>query len=750
MKVLTLSSILNSSTNHGIKINEIKVENKNFNQDTEIEDEKKHLKRKKLSGLFVENSTQNNTNEDNVVIPTSLSKYQMSDFFLYDIKKPLEKLIAIELPFENEFINNYLKTKFNTVLYQYQVEAVRWMYGLEMEKINNKKLVSHTGGVLGDEMGLGKTIEGLARVSYDIFICEKNKMARNTFCTLILTNVTLLDQWKVEAMTKFGIEENEIFIFRGPKRQEKLMKLKKNNEFPILILGTYQTLEKDSNNLQNESIIFKTKLWRVILDEAHAARNSKTKKSHACKRINTNSLFCFTGTPFINSPNDIKQLSSLCTPDNYISKTDITFWEKEIDYWKAKYFLRREKDVCNLPSIENKYIWLEFSNNEQEIYKKLVLLIKDECKNIILSEVDNSKIFQRLLLLLMKLRQSVNHVYIAQGNVITKKILQNTKTKYNVKSINLQELKNQEIIQNNTNKRKRNNDEEEIIQIKKIEYNNKNNSDDDFLDENYFQFEKNEEIENVKISSYPSSPLISSPEKTSEENLEYENNIQDKINKLVKCTNDFEKSFFESKTVDDIEISTKIQEILNILKNEKQNDPTCKIVIISQFTTMLDMIECFLIREKYNSVRFDGNQQSPHMRRLTIQAFKTIPEIDVLLTSLHAGGIGLNFVPGNILILVDPWWNQSIENQAITRIHRLPQTKAVRTYRTLIKNSIEEKVIQIQKQKNSQQIKFYGKDNLNSTNDLILEKNNNNNSVKNSVSLNMDDIKYVLETLENK
>jgi SNF2 family DNA or RNA helicase len=71
----------------------------------------------------------------------------------------------------------------------------------------------------------------------------------------------------------------------------------------------------------------------------------------------------------------------------------------------------------------------------------------------------------------------------------------------------------------------------------------------------------------------------------------------------------------------------------------------------------------------------------------------------VFLISLKAGGFGLNLTAASYVVLFDPWWNPAVESQAIDRTHRIGQRNKVIAYRLLIKNSIEEKIRELQKQK---------------------------------------------------
>ena len=74
-------------------------------------------------------------------------------------------------------------------------------------------------------------------------------------------------------------------------------------------------------------------------------------------------------------------------------------------------------------------------------------------------------------------------------------------------------------------------------------------------------------------------------------------------------------------------------------------------------------------------------------------------EVPVFLISLKAGGTGLNLTGADVVIHYDPWWNLAAQNQATDRAHRIGQTKAVSVYRLIVKDTIEEKILQMQEAK---------------------------------------------------
>ncbi|GAA4338736.1 DEAD/DEAH box helicase [Flaviaesturariibacter amylovorans] len=123
-----------------------------------------------------------------------------------------------------------------------------------------------------------------------------------------------------------------------------------------------------------------------------------------------------------------------------------------------------------------------------------------------------------------------------------------------------------------------------------------------------------------------------------------------------------------------------------------------KALVFSQFLGMLA-----LIREKLESlgipyVYFDGSTTAPD-REKAIQSFQKDDSVRVFLISLKAGGVGLNLTAADYVYIVDPWWNPAVEQQAIDRTHRIGQTKNIFAYRMICKDTIEDKIMELQERK---------------------------------------------------
>ncbi len=120
-----------------------------------------------------------------------------------------------------------------------------------------------------------------------------------------------------------------------------------------------------------------------------------------------------------------------------------------------------------------------------------------------------------------------------------------------------------------------------------------------------------------------------------------------------------------------------------------------RILLFSQFTTMLGHIETELQKHKISFSKLTG--QTRH-RSQAIDLFKS-GDVSVFLISLKAGGVGLNLTEADTVIHYDPWWNPAAENQATDRAHRIGQDKAVFVYKFVVENSVEEKILDMQAKK---------------------------------------------------
>lgn len=120
--------------------------------------------------------------------------------------------------------------------------------------------------------------------------------------------------------------------------------------------------------------------------------------------------------------------------------------------------------------------------------------------------------------------------------------------------------------------------------------------------------------------------------------------------------------------------------------------------MLSGWTTHLDLIQIALDNARITYTRLDG-KMTRNARNAAMAAFRDDPSVQVILVSIMAGGLGLNLTAANSVFVMEPQFNPAAEAQAIDRVHRLGQTRPVRTVRYVMQDSFEERMVQLQEKK---------------------------------------------------
>ena len=121
-----------------------------------------------------------------------------------------------------------------------------------------------------------------------------------------------------------------------------------------------------------------------------------------------------------------------------------------------------------------------------------------------------------------------------------------------------------------------------------------------------------------------------------------------------------------------------------------------KVLVFSQFTSFLALLQAQLDERGWIYEYLDGKTRD---RKTRVERFQSDPDCRLFLISLKAGGLGLNLTAADYVFLLDPWWNPAVESQAIDRAHRIGQSRRVFAYRLVARDTVEEKVIELQNTK---------------------------------------------------
>ncbi|KAF5586287.1 DNA repair RAD16 [Fusarium subglutinans] len=145
------------------------------------------------------------------------------------------------------------------------------------------------------------------------------------------------------------------------------------------------------------------------------------------------------------------------------------------------------------------------------------------------------------------------------------------------------------------------------------------------------------------------------------------------------------------------EPAAKVTECMNLIKKIEETGE--KTIIFSQWTLLLDLLQVAMSHEKMaKPERYDGSM-SATLRNVAAQNFRERKDTKVMLVSLRAGNAGLNLTAASRVIIMDPFWNPYIEMQAVDRAYRIGQQQEVKVYRILTKETVEDRIVELQNQK---------------------------------------------------
>ncbi|KAK7953734.1 SNF2 family domain-containing protein [Apiospora saccharicola] len=159
---------------------------------------------------------------------------------------------------------------------------------------------------------------------------------------------------------------------------------------------------------------------------------------------------------------------------------------------------------------------------------------------------------------------------------------------------------------------------------------------------------------------------------------------------------DFDDEVFRNKEkTPTVLASAKIRQLLTILHSEIADH---KFIVFSQFTSMLDIVERFFRKDGIRYVRYDGSMKND-AREAALDSLRGDPRTRVLLCSLRCGALGLNLTAASRVVILEPFWNPFVEEQAIDRVHRLTQKVDVIVYKITVENTVEERILELQDKK---------------------------------------------------
>jgi SNF2 family DNA or RNA helicase len=190
------------------------------------------------------------------------------------------------------------------------------------------------------------------------------------------------------------------------------------------------------------------------------------------------------------------------------------------------------------------------------------------------------------------------------------------------------------------------------------------------------------------------------------------NCLLEKILRLRQCCNHSDASLSQTQAqIKDnrhyFDASSKFVKILEVVKAVPQDE---KVIIFSQWRHSLELLSDYLLKNGYKSLCYNG-EMGIEERNAQIKVFGA-SSFKILLCTIQTAGVGLNLVMANHVILMDPWWNSAMEEQAIDRVYRIGQKRPVQVHRMYMMASIEEWIEQMKNEKRKIDLLFHEKNDI--------------------------------------
>ena len=332
-----------------------------------------------------------------------------------DIRLFIDNILNLKINIEKNYIVEELRNnQFNATLKDYQEDGVLWLYNLYKNNID--------GGLLADEMGLGKTIQVIA-----FLLLSKTKS------NLIIAPASLIHNWKKEILKFTELNENDISL---SIEQDK---------FISIVSYEYARSKIDDIKQQQYDIL--------IMDESQKIKNHKTQIFNAITQIKRSFTVIMTGTPIENSLNDLWNMLFSINPslhELFINKIQPLLSNNE-EYSKAIELTinmlypimlqRRKSQVLDLPKRETKTIFIDFSKEEAERYKKLVNIFSSALESGLSGRIQSIALEG-----LLRLRQYCSIHKIVPNSLLTTYDLADSKMNITHKLIHESLEKNEKVI----------------------------------------------------------------------------------------------------------------------------------------------------------------------------------------------------------------------------------------------------------------------------------------------------------------
>lgn len=586
-------------------------------------------------------------------------------------------------------------SKYKTIPSELQRRGVNFMIRRETQACH-----SQFGGLLCDELGLGKTLT-VSSTIVERLHADPDEPQK----TLVVASSVVLFEWERQLNAHFQPGTLRVKLYYGNTRE-----IPNWNSFDVL-LTTYGVVRAEYSRdkiLLNEEFVhwarsgadgrrpsvFSKLFHRVVLDEAHAIRNISSAQHEAVCELHAETRWCVTATPVWNALDDLYALfkflgaAPLCernTFDGFVNKRMCESPAQVVEHIRQFVLpmeLRRTKESLNLPPLTEVTVWVELNENERLFYEALKTFSQDTVQRLFRTEswlrttgwarahtTLGQRARQCILSVILRLRQSCVHPQMAIDAC----------KMWNGPAVPAPRLIEAAAARLTALMGARSSDdiEEECIVC--------------FTDppDNCVIPCGHTFCGRCSATLFALSADAKCP--------------------VCRCIIEDYKPICEALALppDEEEIrieqewdpySSKLRALIDDLKQRRGRDPTTKALVFSQWRTPLDCMAKIFIRENIRFLRVDGTVLAK-TRSERQAAFNSDPNIGAMLCSMNCCSEGINLQGANVVYILDLWWTDAKEKQAGNRSHRVGQTRPVEIVHLVATNTIEERVLELQRRK---------------------------------------------------
>jgi SNF2 family DNA or RNA helicase len=615
------------------------------------------------------------------------------------------------------------------------------------------------GGILADMMGLGKTLSVLSLVTKTLDAAEHwsqlppvqpraperraqhpfqqfdvprpasfdlTPVQQNAKATLLVCPLSTVTNWEEQIKQHIQADTFTYHIYHGPNRIKDVEELAQFD----LVITTYGSVVSELNSRMKRKPgtypLEEIAWFRIVLDEAHTIREQNTLGFKSICRLQANRRWAVTGTPVQNKLEDLAALLAFLRLKPFDEKSK--FLQFIIQPFKMAdpeivpklrvlidtITLRRLKDKISLPERTDEVIRLEFSPEERRVYDWFAKTASDRVRALTGQAIGQDRLVGgrtmiHILRSILQLRlicahgkDLLNDDDLADLQGMTAETPIDLDSDDEDRKPMLLEKKAYEMLylmqEGNSDNCSRCNCKLGAIEVDDPE----SDRQDDILGymarcfhtycPSCIKLLRHEQDGCDVCARLDKSSCVELRRKRAD--LEHESRVAKNKGGTGKIIPDDRYNGPHTKT------RALIEELL--ANKEKSamcpNEPPFKSVVFSGWTSHLDLIQIALDNAGITYTRLDG-KMSRTARNAAMDAFRDDPSVQVILVSIMAGGLGLNLTAGNSVFVMEPQFNPAAEAQAVDRVHRLGQKRCVRTVRFVMKDSFEEKMLQLQDKK---------------------------------------------------